>query len=228
MAYAKEKGERWSALRKLCHVEICKSPLDSIKYCSKEDSRIRGPYEKGTRPTWNIKGQKLKNMELLKLSPEEALENDKINWKDYPLFKKVKQQYSLANAQAHQSLSSIQDSRERVRGLWYCGPPRTGKSTAAREKKPYIKMLNKWWDDYQGEEIVLLEDVDKSQGSWLGQFMKIWADVWNFRAEVKGGSMMIGPFKEFIVTSNYRPEDIWEDQNMLAPILARFKIIEFN
>ena len=55
MAYSK-KNSRWTSLKKLCHVEVCKAPVKSIEYCTKEESRISPPHEKGTRPTFNVKG----------------------------------------------------------------------------------------------------------------------------------------------------------------------------
>ena len=55
----------------------------------------------------------------------------------------------------------------------------------ARKNAPYLKMPCKWWDGYKEE--VLLEDVEPSMKDWLGHFLKIWTDWWNFRAEVKGG-----------------------------------------
>lgn len=88
MAYSK-KNSRWTQLKKLCHVEVCKAPIESIAYCTKEESRISPPYEKGTRPTWNIKGQKLRNMELMAMKPTDAMEQDLINWRDYEKFKKI-------------------------------------------------------------------------------------------------------------------------------------------
>lgn len=96
----------------------------------------------------------------------------------------------------------------------------------ARANNPYLKMPCKWWDGYMGQPEVLLEDVDPSMKDWLGYFIKIWTDWWEFRAEVKGGSILIGPFKKFWVTSNYHPDDIWSaDATLLAAIKARFKII---
>lgn len=54
MAFNKETI-RWGFL-KPAHIEKCKSPLDSVKYVSKEETRLDGPWEYGIRPTWNIKG----------------------------------------------------------------------------------------------------------------------------------------------------------------------------
>lgn len=104
----------------------------------------------------------------------------------------------------------IVDKNRKI-GQWFWGESRTGKSTKARQENPYIKMVNKWWDGYAGEEEVLLEDVDKSHSPWLGSFLKIWSDHWEFRAEVKGDSIIIQPFRTFYVTSNYHPEELFDD-----------------
>nr|AQU11773.1 replication protein [Cruciviridae sp.] len=107
---------------------------------------------------------------------------------------------------------------------WIWGVTGCGKSRAARQENPgcYLKMNNKWWENYEDEDVVLIEDVGKSH-EWMGDFLKIWADRYGFRAEIKHLSVVLRP-KRIIVTSNYHPSDIWPDMNVVDPLLRRFKI----
>lgn len=116
-----------------------------------------------------------------------------------------------------------------LENYWLWGPPGCGKSMGARTWAKahggafYPKIVNKWWDGYQGEEIVIIDDFDPSHGESVGRYLKIWVDHYPFIAETKGGSMSIRP-KHFIVTSNYHPDDVqWDPQCNLA-IKRRFKI----
>lgn len=112
-----------------------------------------------------------------------------------------------------------------VRGTWYYGPPGTGKSRRAREENPgaYLKNQNKWWDGYNGEHAVILDDFDKG-GSGLGHHLKIWADRYACTGETKGGTINL-QHRKFVVTSNYHPADIWtDDEPMLEAIERRFRV----
>ena len=105
--------------------------------------------------------------------------------------------------------------------FWIYGEPRVGKSYCVRMAfDVYEKPMNKWWDGYADEDVVLIDDFDK-HGACLGHYIKIWADNYRFTAEVKGGTI-IPTYKKLIITSNYEIGDIWDDKGMIGAIGSRF------
>ena len=111
-------------------------------------------------------------------------------------------------------------------GLWIFGLAGCGKTKSVLDQIPnaFPKPRNQWWDGYQREEVVLVDDVDRFDVKLGGRF-KHWADAYPFIGEVKGGSIKIRP-KQLIVTSQYRIEEIWEDQETREALLRRFIVVE--
>lgn len=111
---------------------------------------------------------------------------------------------------------------------WHYGPTGTGKSRTVREKWPlaFIKDTTEWWNGYADQDVVIIEDLDKYHVK-LGYYLKIWSDHYPFPGNIKGsGQRMIRPGK-IIITSNYHPRQIWEDDQTTEPIMRRFEIIEY-
>lgn len=84
---------------------------------------------------------------------------------------------------------------------------------------------NKWWDGYNDEDTVILDDFpkDDNKSNYLGAFLKQWVDRYAFNAEIKGCVRTIRP-KTIVVTSNWHPREIWTDVGIIEPILRRFNI----
>lgn len=213
----------FNAVKKLmprAHLEKAKTLGPAIEYCKKE-GKFR---EKGVAPIGDV-GKKCtqqeraeKNKRLRDTPLNELVENGEIN---------IKEVRALKNARLDLAQENGQYTHDDVRGEWYWGEPGTGKSRKAREENPgaYLKQQNKWFDGYQGEEVVILDDYDTET---LGHHLKIWADRYACTGEVKGGMVNLR-HKKFIVTSNYPPEHFWpQDEQLVKAIRRRFKVTHFN
>lgn len=93
------------------------------------------------------------------------------------------------------------------------GKPGTGKSSIAKDfalqlyGRFYEKPLNKWWNGYQGEEVVILDDITPDQFARFQAELKVWTDRYAFDAEVKGSVIHINP-EWVIITSNYSLQEL--------------------
>jgi len=116
---------------------------------------------------------------------------------------------------------------EIVCGLWIHGATGSGKTHAVVTQHPnrYIKPLNKWWDGYQNEDVVHIDEICPEHAKWIASFLKLWGDKWPFAAEVKGGAKQIRP-KLVVITSNYTIEQMNFSENDLPAIIRRYRQVE--
>lgn len=215
-----KSNKRLSAVKKInsrCHWEIAKGTTEqNVAYCSKDGDFV----ELGERPKTRKEigqDQKEKWQDVVRAAREGTCEEE------YP------REFIQYNATINRLYSPQVESIDQYTGLWWYGAPGTGKSRKAREDYPdlYDKLLNKWWDGYVDEEVVLIDDLDKSH-THMGLFLKRYADHYPFRAEYKGGSKVIRP-KVIIVTSNYSIDEIFgQDPEMAKAIRRRYKVTHFN
>lgn len=212
-----DNTKRLAALKALhdkAHWEAAKGNSEqNITYCSKQgDVTELGDKPKTKRQIGDQEKRRWNDaFNMAKAGNIDDIDGD-IKLRFYRTLKEIKKDHMEKAADA-----------DEVTGVWIYGEPGVGKSRKAREDYPnaYLKMQNKWWDGYQGEDNVILDDFDSKE---LGHHLKIWADRYSFIAETKGGAIQIRP-KKFVITSNYSPDDFEWDSDTKAAVKRRFKII---
>ena len=117
--------------------------------------------------------------------------------------------------------------------LWLWGPTGTGKSyfcnilvmllsafmqawarTFNIEQQPlkvYYKNKNKYWDRYNNEEIVIVEEASPETMKVSAHYYKQWIDEYPFNPEIKGATINYIRPKFFIITSNYSLRQCFTD-----------------
>lgn len=210
----------FSVLKKIhskVHFIAVKINNGADKYCLKEDTRLDGPYEFGSKP---INRSSKTDWDQVFLNAKRG------KFDDIPSDIKVRC-YSNLKKIEKDNLICIDSSN--VRGVWIYGPSGSGKSRLAREQYPnaYFKLCNKWWDGYYGQNSVIMDDFGKEH-SVLGYHLKIWADRYGCILETKGGASC-SSFDSFVVTSQYSIEEIWnDDKETIDALNRRFKKISLD
>lgn len=193
------------------HIEKARgNPAQNRQYCSKDGNLL---FEHGQCPT---KGQKTvaraaRNQELMSTPLNKLVDEGVIALSQAPLIARAKHLVEQSKLECAQV--------EACRGIWIYGEPGVGKSHAVynASQDVYIKQQNKWWDGYIGQRVVLLDDFDCKM---LGHHLKIWSDKWSVVGEIKGGRVKLA-YRWFVITSNYLPENIWTEDDMLCRAISR-------
>ena len=222
--YMNFKGmTRLAAIKKInkgIHAEKCKSEKASMDYCQKVETRVEGPQEYGEKPMhrnskadWDEVWNKAVKGDLMGIPAT-------IRTIHYNKLKQIAKDHMEFHDKTH------------LRGIWIWGEAGKGKSRWVRDqaallkKKLYSKLVNKWWDGYQNEELVVMDDIGLNH-ECLCQQIKIWADRYDCVLENKGGACHSN-YEWFFITSQYAPWEIFKDSKDLAAIERRFQIYKIN
>nr|WQA30175.1 MAG: rep protein [Cressdnaviricota sp.] len=197
-----------------------RSIADTVKYVIKD-----GDYE-----AWNCDVEaltnpgkchtrKYDNERILSTPMKQLVDEGIVNIKDVPSYQRGIQAYKLLDKPG---------TKTKCRGIWLTGPAGCGKSTWAHKLGEHLggyyeKSQTKWWDGYDRERVVVLDDLDTEV---LLHYLKIWSDKFPCKGEVKGATVWLH-HEWFVVTSNFSILDITnktgDSQHFYEALKRRFR-----
>lgn len=197
------------------HLEIMRGNWDqAIAYCTKEETRQEGPWELGDKPTQG----KRKDLDVIKekldagASDLDIAEDHFGSWcrynKSFTMYRSLKRQCRKPD--------------DPLTVVLCTGPPGYGKShyvsTTLTEwglsqgyqgiyrKTPQCK----WFDHYEGEQIVIFDDIDGSWFPWSTLLQIL--DIYPLMVEPKGQLAIKFNPRLILMTSNKEPENWYQGQ----------------
>lgn len=188
------------------HFEPAKGTAQQNRvYCTKEESRIAGPWEFGELVTQG----KTKGL-------DQAIELIKSRATDTQVAESLPAVYVRhyrGLQELRRALKITAEQRTWLPELWVVyGASGTGKSRWAREAFPdafWKSAGTAWWDGYWGQETIVLDD-------FTGRFMPL-TDLQHLldgnpmQVEIKGGSVPMLA-RRIIITSNWRPDEWYSER----------------
>lgn len=191
------------------HWEVRRGTHEEAKaYCSKEDTRVGGPYVFGADD---------------KVPRTQGQRNDLIEVKEsIDAGEGLRPLYNAHFEPMIRYQRSLMNYRElvAVRRMWpmeiiiYCGGTGTGKTRAAADKYPLAfwlppaKKSGTYWDGYDGEETVIIDEMYGNR--FAASFLLQLTDRYPLRVPVHGGSVQFTS-KRIVFTSNKRPEEWYNE-----------------
>lgn len=201
------------------HAEIARgSPEQNKAYCSKEESRVDGPWEYG-----EISKQGQRNDLATALAKLDEGESLKTVIQEAPNLLRVMRNLKEYKALTVEPRHPTQPVETTV--LW--GPAGTGKSKRAFEENPGAYWLTLeagrplWWDGYEGQDTVIIDDYDGEIP--YRTLLKI-LDRYPLQVHTKGNMIHLSATK-FVITSNKPPEN-WYPVEDLEPLRRRLSRVE--
>lgn len=201
------------------HLEVAKGkPEDNRSYCTKEDSRVDGPWELGVLPGGSGERTDLRE------AASRLMKSGDIRDIDPAVFLKY------ASGCLKLAALAPPPRRDNLKVISIVGSTGIGKSYAVHDLFPEVYTVNMgnsglWWDGYTGQPVVHFEEF---KGQVQLQKMLQILDPYPLRLEVKGG-LVPARFSLVFITSNSTPDKWYRDDGSRAGELAAlYRRLDFS
>ena len=193
------------------------SRAQALTYCSKEDSRVRGPYLIGLSQeeltSFLNKTPKSTDLNLIKdkiKNGASELDVADAHFGSWVRYYKAFERYRCLNTKKRTTIDKV---------IIIVGPTGTGKSRFCMEQYPnaYWKQRSNWWCGYSGESTII---IDEFYG-WLPfDVLLRLCDRYPLLLETKGGQCQCVA-TTIVITSNHHP-GTWYKNSYVESLYRRF------
>lgn len=194
----------------------------AIDYCTKEETRIEGPFHHGT-PKQSCQGKRPYLEEVVDTIVQGGT------------YQQVVEQHPRALIQYNRGIHALLGAKKSNRRFkthvtWIHGPTATGKSMTAWERIygdvydiAYSKPNNKWWDGYLHQPLVIIDDYKICEGLGFRDLLKL-LDKYPHKVEYKGGTVSFTP-KAVIIISELSPFELFYGrEEQVEQLLRRIEV----
>jgi hypothetical protein len=198
---------------------------EAVEYCSKEDTRVQGPWTHGTPPP----GAGFRT-DLLSVAQD--IENGSLtseNIREEAPATYCRNRNGILDLLAHAAMKRSRTFRQITTYVYY-GEAGVGKSRKAHEENPDAYTLetsacgnNIWFDGYNGQKVVIVDDY---YGWMRFTFLLKFLDGYQLRLPIKGGHTW-AEYETVIFTSNSHPGTWygWGDKMSWAAFKRRISAV---
>jgi len=184
------------------HLEVARDVKASIAYCSKQETRLEGPWTLGNIPYCGA----FNALSILQsLTVQQTVTEYPNLWRSWRTLTAIRA--SLLKPRHAPPILCIA-----LTGETGTGKSRICQTISSFTGSVYWKAPNKWWDHYNQQQQLILDDFRSSD--YTIQFLLRLLDGYPLQVETKGGSTEIDSCAIFI-TSNV-PLDLWYPESDLA------------
>lgn len=218
--FAFVKKKRRQGVQKMlgekCHLEIARNMKDCIAYCSKDDTRVEGPFTIGELKVPSSMTPPHKR--LCSQSVGSLVEERPNLWRNVRALKELKELYA--------------PSRDfMTRGMYFSGGAGVGKSRTASLIAGFLGSVCyvadpdlQWFDPYLGEECAVFEET--MHFNRVAMLLKV-VDRYPLKVPVKGGFRNWNPLL-VIFTSNIPMDNLLTGMALHTQAAVRRRIIEIK
>jgi len=199
-----DKPQRMAALQRIMpggHFEAAKGQEEqNIKYCSKEESRVDGPWSAGEPARPGRRSDITTAREVVTAGGGMRQVVEQVNSYQAMRCAELMLKYK----------ENRRDWKPEVR--WYFGSTGSGKTRSALQEFPdaWVSARNlKWWEGYDAHEVVVVDDFRRDFCTFH-ELLRI-LDRYEYRVEMKGSSRQLLA-KVIIITCPWAPRVLFESR----------------